>query len=651
MRDTTRDSLSPGFILDGVLSSRVYLKQANARCQTLLERWVAPFETLKWLDGARYERAFLERAWELLLQNHPHDSICGCSIDAVHRDMENRFARCEEIARQLLGRSLGTIAARIDGSFAEPHEGVLVVFNALPYTTSQLVETNLKMNTAGGIRVADPANEQEARPLLYARLASASEVARHVRGVRLFDHEGKEIALGVDSIDVEATNEPGPHTDERSSVGNRLVAGVRFWADDLPPLGYRAYRFHFLRWPTARRGDLVTGPARMENAFLQVAIQPDGSFQVADKRTDPPSRHTVSFEDGADCGDSYNFAKPPGDRVVSTLGGPARVALVEDSPAAAAFEIRHRLELPADFDFERRVRSDRTVSMEIVTRVTLGVRSRYVSFRTRLRNTARYHRLRILFCLDGGIDKDSLAAAADGPFDVVEWPIQPPHPNPEGWAEDQPSTIPMQSFVDVSDGARGAAVFTKGLPECEVVRDPAPRMYLTLFRSFGHISRPDLPSRGRACGESIATPEGQCLREMEFEYALYPHAGNWCEGNVLPLTREFVSGVAALSICPGAGELPPVGEFLQLEGDPGVALSTIERSQDGEAVIVRVWNGTAEKREARLIFDRPVRSAQRVRLDETVEETLKVTRRREIPLKLGPKKILTVRAVLERGAD
>ena len=32
--------------------------------------------------------------WRTLLENHPHDSICGCSIDAVHDlDMQARFSR------------------------------------------------------------------------------------------------------------------------------------------------------------------------------------------------------------------------------------------------------------------------------------------------------------------------------------------------------------------------------------------------------------------------------------------------------------------------------------------------------------------------------------------------------------------------------
>ena len=41
--------------------------------------------------GLPYPQGYLDVAWRWLIQNHPHDSICGCSIDAVHEDMFYRF--------------------------------------------------------------------------------------------------------------------------------------------------------------------------------------------------------------------------------------------------------------------------------------------------------------------------------------------------------------------------------------------------------------------------------------------------------------------------------------------------------------------------------------------------------------------------------
>ena len=35
--------------------------------------------------------ALIDRAWRHLLENQPHDSICGCSVDGVHEEMRQRY--------------------------------------------------------------------------------------------------------------------------------------------------------------------------------------------------------------------------------------------------------------------------------------------------------------------------------------------------------------------------------------------------------------------------------------------------------------------------------------------------------------------------------------------------------------------------------
>jgi membrane-associated phospholipid phosphatase len=94
-------------ILRGVNSARVWIKQENAACERLLLERCEPLDALA--DGdARDE---VRSLWRTLLQNHPHDSICGCSIDDVHDvDMAPRFARVRTDGEALaarLGRQLG----------------------------------------------------------------------------------------------------------------------------------------------------------------------------------------------------------------------------------------------------------------------------------------------------------------------------------------------------------------------------------------------------------------------------------------------------------------------------------------------------------------------------------------------------------------
>jgi alpha-mannosidase len=94
-------------ILRGVNSARIYLKQANERA----ERRLLSIETAAAVRGLREDApcpaADLRLAWRDLLRNHPHDSICGCSCDEVHRDMLVRYEQLDRtldfVEREALG--------------------------------------------------------------------------------------------------------------------------------------------------------------------------------------------------------------------------------------------------------------------------------------------------------------------------------------------------------------------------------------------------------------------------------------------------------------------------------------------------------------------------------------------------------------------
>src|SRR5688500_717001 len=95
-------------ILRGVNSTRVWIKQANSMCERLLLERCEPLDALT--GGTARDR--IRALWRTLLENHPHDSICGCGIDAVHDlDMRPRFdhvategaALAEELTARLAG--------------------------------------------------------------------------------------------------------------------------------------------------------------------------------------------------------------------------------------------------------------------------------------------------------------------------------------------------------------------------------------------------------------------------------------------------------------------------------------------------------------------------------------------------------------------
>lgn len=108
-------SSATAHLLPAVLSARIpQIKQRNARAQTLLERQVEPAAAWASLLGAAYPHGELWEAWRQLLQNQPHDSVCGCSIDQAHREMGTRYDAVEQIGEGLLARAVRRLVAGID---------------------------------------------------------------------------------------------------------------------------------------------------------------------------------------------------------------------------------------------------------------------------------------------------------------------------------------------------------------------------------------------------------------------------------------------------------------------------------------------------------------------------------------------------------
>jgi mannosylglycerate hydrolase len=120
-------------VLRGVNSARLYLKQANEQA----EQRLLAVETLTALralqDGEAFPVADFRFAWSELLRCQPHDSICGCSCDEVHRDMMVRYGSLERTLTFLRDRAL-SVETSSDGATR------VSVINVLPERRRGLIE-------------------------------------------------------------------------------------------------------------------------------------------------------------------------------------------------------------------------------------------------------------------------------------------------------------------------------------------------------------------------------------------------------------------------------------------------------------------------------------------------------------------------------
>jgi alpha-mannosidase len=624
-----------GYVPPSTGSTRVHLKLMNHECEVMLARWAEPFAAFARAFGCPYDaEGALRHAWRVLLENHAHDSICGCSIDEVHFQMEARFRRVLDIARDQRDRALGFLAAVDPGG--RDHHSVLVLFNARPRPCCGVV--TVEIDLLPGERMED---------------------------MQIYDAAGRGLPFAVADARPFMTHVLNPRRlPRRLKVMRHTVAlEVR----DVPACGYAAL---FLIRSGRSRSDRTPGSTvrdcpqgfNMRNEHITACINPDGTLDVQRVGGGPVFRELHCFEDVGERGDEYISMRPRQDEVVTTAGQLAEVRLVEDTPLRQRVRVVNTLSLPACLAPGQEARSRERVPLRIESIFTLARDSRRIEVETRLVNCVKDHRLRLLF----PTDRKATHAVAGGPFDAIRRPF---HLGLQNRLNDHP----FSGYVAITDDRGGLAVLAAGLAEYEVYPERA-TLAVTLLRCVDILG--DMPPEfwDKEANENDYCPEAQCQRPYVFRYAIMPLAGGEAVATAAVETDAFHTPPVLIQIpwdraawagrrhwepewfkyfCDASTdpvEPPKTGptrfSFLSVD-NPAVLLSGVKRPEAPEAlpgeVIARVYHVGETTAPCRLSSDLFILEAERVSLAESPVERLEVCSGHAVDLVLGPKEIATVR--------
>lgn len=603
------------WVIPGVLSSRVRLKQANARCQTLLCQWAEPFTAYTHsVTGQEFAPGFLALAWRKLMQNHAHDSIDGCSVDQVHRDMEHRFDEVRVIADKLTTEATSRLAASITGEI-KADELRVTVFNPLPRDFSGVTEVVL------GIPQTWPAFNEffgfEPKPAF-----------------RIHDAQGREIPY---QRLAQAMNRLRPRIRETKfpEVVNlhQITVAVRL---AIPALGYTTLVVRTAKPETPTRHPEVPGLATSERAManehLTVQIEANGTLTLTDRATGRSYRDLLTFEDRADIGDGWYHGVAVNDQVYVSTANQADVALVHNGPLLTTFRIRMTMRVPVEFQFDRMIRSERRTELVIDSLISLRPGQHHLEVQTTVDNTADDHRLRVL--LPSGTKAKTWLA--DTPFDVVQRPVAL-RPDNHEYRELEVETKPQQSWSAVHDARHGLAVIADGSLLETTVRDlPGRPIALTVFRGTRRTVFTD--------GE----PDGQMRGKLVFRYAIQPLAGAPDRTQLSLLGQHLAAGLRNVQLLAADVEIFRSDKTLPVETGllriDGPALTSSLRHL-GSMMEVRLYNPLERRSVTQLVLtDRnftPTK-AEHVDFEGNHIAPLRFVGRR-LKLEFKPKQIITVR--------
>ncbi len=636
-------------ILAGVLSARMNLKQRDFAVQSLIERTAEPLELLAHLRAGYDGLPALDQAWRLMLENAPHDSICGCSVDQTHREMLPRYDRAEQLAREVAREAITAILMSEsgrpgDGAAGERLAPAIAVFRNVPHTPA-VVEVSVPEEWAGAalLNAAGDGVPAALGPSAPGEVMLRSETSpegalRHLDFLRegrfadqrieeqSWEAEGRQLRIetfvgpGIHRVDENRVRAEVRQAVENGAFESATVTvrrrGRRSLRAVLPPsdcVGLEVWGLRTAIPPTAGSTNR-SSDGGIENEFFRVRLGESG-VDVEDLRSGRRFEGLNELLDEGDRGDEYNADIVADGAVVSAA--PELLAALADA-VSARLRYRTVIRVPASLARNRRQRLRRPVSLPVEVEVVLWAGVARVEFRVRLENRVRDHRLRALFPL--GFETGE--AVTEGHFHVARRALAPPAWNGQS-AEEPPTTFPQKSFTAAEVRGYGVAVMNRGLPEGEVIPWRGRQAYaLTLLRCVGWLSRDDLDSRRGHAGPFLATEESQMPGRHEFAYAWTCYEGGWEATSLLPLAHGFAHQLLSLATDGGVAPDQPLAGF----GDPRLVPSAIYRSSTAGSPVLRAWNASGAALDAAPVIFAAGGEGRRVDL---MERPLEVSAGRE----------------------
>jgi hypothetical protein len=548
-------------LLPGVWSTRMAVKLANRRCERLLQGWAEPWAALGHVLGLPDERTSLAAAWRTLVQNHAHDTICGCSLDAVADRTMARFADVEGLADATLARVLDRLAGQGAERVTPPAlSQEIAVFNPSPHARTGVVRVRLDAYPAMRI------------PLGLPEFAPLSLAASEPPG---FTSDGAPVRVVP--------------TDDPTRVRwlpNQTPFDVELVVRDVPAFGCRRLRLE----PAPPAPDAIDDGREIQAGGVGVRAADDGTLAV--RIGDVEWSGLGALEDDGDRGDSYDADPIPG----GWTAGPVIVTRRRHPSGLAALVVRRVLHVPRALTAGRDQRASELVDIVVTVEAAVAPGVPRVALRVRVENAAADHRLRMTFPSGRPVERAQAATT----FGVAMRATAPR--DDAGWVHPAPATFPHQGWI----AANGLTVVAPGLPEGEVRPDGT--IVVTLVRAVGWIARYDLRTRPIPAGPAMAIDGAQCRGVLDAELVLL--AGDD------PATA-WDAELGLRGVIAGPSPLVAEGRSLVALDDGPLVLSALKPADDGDGIVVRCSNPTAAAVSACLRLGFAVASASAVALDET----------------------------------
>lgn len=601
-------------------SSRYDIKLKNDQCQAFLERIAEPLAVLSEWNGKHIYTGFRQLANNYLLLNHPHDSICGCSLDQVHRDMHYRYDQVMqlgyEIAADVADGFLKTVQQDKQGECC-----IIQVYHPDPRPVDTVLTLEIPFKKDYPYHFCEEPN--------YYQLKNA---------FRILDEGGQEIPYQL--LDIQKNCIRHIHEDQYNECDIYRVA----FRATLNAGGTTVFRAAYVpkkNIATRYLYGLATSAHTAENEFLTLSLNDNGTLEVTDKRSGKVYSGMLWYLDDGDIGDGWNYSAPVGNRSVSSRGAVHTIEQIADGPALCTFRVTTHMLLPkeieqgGDFCFGPH-RSRETKEVRFVADITIKAGQPYLDVALELDNAVKDHRLKLMIPTHTG-GKYYFSSACFGfnkreiGLDVSKQDYQQPD-----MAEKTTSGIVFKQ--DEKDGSGLAFVSGGGLHECAVYDDADSTIGITLLRSFMHVHRSD------------TNCDGQLLGTHQYRFAIAPMVKETTMGYLQTLSDRLAAEPFYRAVLCNGEQKAEGKSFYEFFGDEAICFSTLKPTENENGAVLRLYNLSDKQACGKLRLPVSTKSIFEAMLSEDDVTQLKIRNEQSdsyVDIRLAPWQIGTYRIVTE----
>jgi alpha-mannosidase len=590
------------YIANDIISARIRQKAFMVQVESNLERSAEPFAAMAYMLGNEWPGKYLEIAWKQFMKCQPHDTIGGCGVDTIERDVMARLRDTNYIANLISSESLMEVQRKVDTSSFGPDVIILTAYNPCVYPRTEIVDAYVDIPHELGI---EDSNGHQ--------VPFAAESTQYF-GKVFRDHTDLALKTSTDEF------------------------RIKFEATDVPAMGYKT--FVLKKGTMTELPTIATDDTTLENEFIKAVVNANGTVTITNKETGEVYEQMNYFQDIGEVGHAWSHVHGITDAGITTQELTAENEVIENSAVQGTIKSTIVFAIPAttpssedrvDTDW-RQVTRDYTnnlVDLTIVCEYSLKKGAKLLDVTVTFDNRCTNHRLRAMFPTHIHAEK----SYAEAPFDVHERYIDRTDKNP--YAHFPYLTFPFIRFFGVKDATRHVTVIAHGLKEYEALDDEARSLALTLMRGYeNNICTTDE-------WEYRPGDLSQSIGEHEFTYSIYTGPVMDSYSNLYREADSVSTPVIVSETKAAEGELPLNHSFVSLDNDQ-IILSGIKKESRGERVVVRAHNASDTVQEAILEFGQDIKAAFYANLNEEVIGELAATGPNKVTFQTGAKKIVTL---------